>query len=108
MQHHTATLKFASTQLNFPIPTTVFYNLSKDNALETPYALQDRLPRNNLQLVFTQLNVAQRKDLTRNICKLVLNMQSLAIPPDPDNDGKVHSLLVKEMSDTLTFISTTC
>jgi hypothetical protein len=131
MQRHITTLKFASTRVQVPVPTTTFYDLSSDNAIGVPYTLQNRLPGDNLQSVFTQLNVAQRKDLVRKICKLILSlqktsfgdcafvadhdfasssfeMQSLAVPPDPDNNGKVHSSPVNGISDTLTFIKTTC
>lgn len=130
MQRHIVTLNFVSTRLQVPIPTTAFYDLSSDNVLGVPYTLQTRLPGENLQFAFNQLNAAQRKDLTRKICKVILGMyeslygdcaavgaydvasstfemRSLAIPPDPDNDGKVHSLPVDETGDTLTFIKTT-
>ena len=84
-----------------------------------------------MQSAFTRLNLAQRKDLTRKICEVILRMhessygdcasvstydiassklemQSLAIPSDPDNDGKAHSLPVDGTSDTHTFITTIC
>jgi hypothetical protein len=130
MQRRIATLKFASTRLHVSVPITLLCDLSSDNVLGVPYTLQTRLPGESSQFAFTQLNFTQRKDLTRKICKVIpklhesscgncapvgtydvasfkLEMQSLAILPDPDNDGKVHSLLIGGISDTYTLIETT-
>lgn len=84
-----------------------------------------------MQFASTRLILTQRKDPTRKICEVILRvhessygncasvatydlasskleMQSLAIPADRYNDGKVHSLPVDATSDTYTFIKTTC
>ncbi|KAF3050255.1 hypothetical protein E8E11_003972 [Didymella keratinophila] len=131
MQRHIATLEFVSTQLHVSVPITVLYDFSSDIVFGVPYTLQIRLPGENLQSAFTQLNLKQRKGLTHKICEGVLRMhessygdcfsvstydvtssklelRSLAIPLDPDNDGKVNSLPAHGTSDTHTFIKTTC
>jgi hypothetical protein len=131
MQRHIATLEFVSMRLHVSVFITVFYDFSCDNVLGVSYMLQSHLPGERLQFAFTWLNLAQRKDLTRKICEVILRMhessyggctsvstydvvssklemQSVAIPPDPDHDGKVHSLPVDGTSDTHTSIMTTC
>lgn len=131
MPRNIATTKFASSKLSVPIPTTVSHDLLEGSALGAPYELQHRLPGQNLQAVFSQLNMAQRKDLTRKICEIILDIQKstfdtcaiiggitsgtsqfemnlLPVPADPDNEGNSNSPPADQGSGTLDFIISTC
>jgi hypothetical protein len=131
VQRNIATLKYASSNIRVPAPTVVSYDSSDQNALGAPYVLQHRLTGQSLQAVFTNLNLEQRKDLTRKVSRLILEiqdlfngncatitsynektsqykMETLSVPPDPTNNHSSHSLLEHTPMDTLTFITTTC
>ncbi|KAF2636575.1 hypothetical protein P280DRAFT_459375 [Massarina eburnea CBS 473.64] len=91
MEHDVATHAFARTHLDLPVPDVVTFDSTSDNVIKSSYMVQERLPGENLQLVWTELTHAQRLSVMRRIIELMSQMQGLTsdIPGviAPQNDA---------------------
>ncbi|KAF1952783.1 hypothetical protein CC80DRAFT_552046 [Byssothecium circinans] len=75
--HDIAVLQFARARLNAPIAEVIACGLNSENAIGSPYTIQERLPGENLQDVWNNLSQAQRLSMMRQIVDLTSKMQSI-------------------------------
>ncbi|KAF2278280.1 uncharacterized protein EI97DRAFT_360783, partial [Westerdykella ornata] len=72
MDFDVAILQFVGKHLDIPVPRIISYDLSTDNVIGQAYMLQPRLRGQNLSLIYSSLNTAQKKSIVPQVTQLVM------------------------------------
>ena len=75
--HQITTLAYLKDKLTYPVPKVVVFDSSKDNALERPYMLQERLPGQPLTTLWGALNNEQRRCAAKCIAEVVRDLHQV-------------------------------
>jgi aminoglycoside phosphotransferase (APT) family kinase protein len=81
LQQQVAALKAVSARLQLLIPEVVSFDESSNNAIETPYIIQKRLPGQMFTHMMKDLNLEQIKSATERITELVSIIAAIHAPP---------------------------
>jgi aminoglycoside phosphotransferase (APT) family kinase protein len=77
MDFDVAAQKFANVQLGELVPKVIKFDMSENNVLGMGYMVQNRLPGEPLALLWNGLAPVQRKDIARQIIKLMRKLQDI-------------------------------
>ena len=75
-----ATLDYLRRKSTIPIATTIAKDFSKENPLESPYIIQNRIPGSNLEVLWTELNHSQRCTVACEVGRVIKSLLALESP----------------------------
>jgi hypothetical protein len=81
MEDQIAILKAVGARLRLPIPEVVHYDLSSDNVVGRPFMIQKRIPGRTVTDMLKDLNLEQKKYVTKRITEVVSEIASLHAAP---------------------------
>jgi hypothetical protein len=76
-----AILKMVASKLSLPTPQVVHYDLSADNALESPYMVQRRIHGRPISHILGDLNLEQKKCVVKRFIQMVSKLASVQAAP---------------------------
>lgn len=80
MERVVATLEYLRQHSNISVPTIVATDSDNDNALGSPYVIQNRIPGSDLELLWDELNHSQRCMIAREIGSVIQCLLKLESP----------------------------
>ena len=95
-----ATLEYVHLNSNIPTGTVLAKDFSDDNALGSPYLIQNRISGSDLEISWADLNHLQQCTIAREVGRVVKTLLSLESPvaghieADPTGSGTAASLIV--------------
>lgn len=75
-----ATLDYLRQRSNIPISNIVAKDFSRDNALGSPYVIQNRIPGSDLEILWAELNHSQRCTIAREVGSVIKCLLTLESP----------------------------
>lgn len=82
-----ATLDYLCQSSNIPIPTIVAKDFSRDNALGSPYVIQNQIPGSELELLWAELNHSQRCTIAREVSSVIKCLLAMESPVTGNIEG---------------------
>ncbi|TDL14764.1 hypothetical protein BD410DRAFT_796960 [Rickenella mellea] len=65
-----------------PVPEVLFYDATRNNALDSPYIIMRRIEGEGLDSALKKMNHQERLGVAREMAKLLAQMYSTPVPPD--------------------------
>ncbi|KAF2664679.1 hypothetical protein BT63DRAFT_429434 [Microthyrium microscopicum] len=88
--HTMAQLDFAARVSSIPVPKTIKVECSKENPIQSPYLLQERIPGQSLLDAWPDFNLSQKLSVTRQIATLFQSIRAFPVSrggiPDPKKE----------------------
>ncbi|EFW18743.1 hypothetical protein D8B26_005561 [Coccidioides posadasii str. Silveira] len=80
VENQIATLSFLKQRTQIPIPEIVLFDLTPENAIDSPYTVQLRISGLDLQTGYQTLSHAQRCSFVRQFARVWLDLQAVISP----------------------------
>ncbi|KMU78028.1 hypothetical protein DIZ76_017024 [Coccidioides immitis] len=80
VENQIATLSFLKQRTQIPIPKIVLFDLTPENAIDSPYTVQLRISGLDLQTGYQTLSHAQRCSFVRQFARVWLDLQAVIRP----------------------------